>query len=360
MKKKFFITKLGISLFFIIALILFGSLLLKNNNNKKDTNKNYKYGVIYTSIEKDKSTIVKYDSTGSYINNEEIKVGGITLASFLKFGVNNNDKIYFPAPILGNKPQNFILEINKKNLNYKKIEDKNIKTPTFFSIDDRFAYLSVSSLDTTILSKTDLATNTTAISKELQGQGLFSIENENKLYLASIIHNEKEVPFARIYTLDKSNLNILNTIDINDVLFLTDLIINNNSMYIAINRDGNDALSNNIIKLNLLTNEINEIKIPFHNLNKLYIVNDDLFITQYNYNGEKTENKIAKINLLTNDIKVFNTENEHISTYIYDNFLYSSDGEFIYIYDLEKFNLINKFKLKKLDDEIFVSFFINS
>lgn len=361
MKKKKFNIYLSISLFSIIFLTLLVSFILKNNKvMSTKINKDYTYGALYTSIDKSKSTIKKYNSEGVYINDKKIEIGGLTLASFLKFGIANTDNIYFPAPILGNKPQNFILEVNKKKLEYKKIEDKNIKTPTFFSIDDNFAYLSVSSLESTILSKTDLKTNTTILSKELKGQGLFSTEKENNLYLASIIHNEKDTPFARIYIIDKSNFNILNTIDIDDVLFLTDLIIHDNFLYIAINRDGSDNLSNKIIKLDLSTNQLSNFIIPFTNINKLYIANDNLLIIQYNYNGGKTDNKIAKINLVTNNIETFSAENEHISTYILDDSFYSSDGKFIYSYDLNSFKLKNKFKLEEPEDQVFVSFFINS
>ena len=356
MKKNKYLISLIIFLFIIIVLFFFYYKYFskKNSNSFGD----YKYGIIHTSIKKDESTISIYDYNGTYIDEVKIDVGGILSGSFLKHGINNNDKFYLGSPILGNKPQNFILEIDKKSLNYNKIGNENTITPTFFSIDDKFAYLSVS-LDTTSIYKVDLDKNNTVNSIELEGRGRFSIQKDNKIYLATIINVENKLPFARIYVLDKENFNILNEFEINDVDFVQDMILYNNSLYILVYEDSS-GLSNRLIELNLEENSINEIKIPFNYLKKLYVYNDNLLVIQGSRHlRDNTENKIAKINLKTNDISVFETYNKHISTYVDDKFLYSSDSNFIYIYDLFDFKLLEKFKIKEINDEIFVSFFVN-
>lgn len=348
-------------LFFSILILLFILLFLYYKNFFKKNNihfaKDYKYGVIHTSIKNDSSTISIYDSNGAYIDNKKINIGGISLASFLQYGISNNDKFYLPSPVLANKGQNFILEIDKQNLNYRKIGNKDTKTPTFFSVDDNFAYLSVS-LNTTTVSKVDLSNNNTVISTELEGSGHFSIEKYDKIYLATVIDNQRNLPFSRIYTLDKSNLNILNKIDINNVQFIQDMLIYNNSLYILIYSDST-GLSNRLVEINLENNLINEISIPFKYLKKLYAYDNNLLIIQGDPNfREQTENKIARINLDNNNLEVFETSNIHSSTYIDNEFLYSSEGNFIYIYNLSDFKLLNKFKIKEIDNERFVSLFI--
>lgn len=346
----------------LFIFLIFNSSVLISCSIKKDTPDDYKFGIVYTSLANDETTVATYDANGNNIYDKNIDVGGITLASFLKFGISNNNNIYYACPISGNKAQSYILQIDKNNLEFKKITSEDYITPTFFCVDNDFAYLGSSTIDTTYISKTHLSNDNVVESTEFEGQGVFSIEDKDKLYVISIIHSEEEESssYGKVYILNKSDLSVSNIITLPSVSFVTDAKIINNDMYILINRDGKDNLSNKLVKLDLNNKSVNTVELPFNNLFKLLNNNNYIYIIESSYHQDETSNKVARINLSDMKIDTFNTENQHISSYINENKYISSDGKYIYLYNLDNFNLINKFPIKEIKDQNFVSFYLNN
>lgn len=347
------IFKLLLLLFSIFSLLIFTGC-----SNSQISKSEYRYGVIYSSIYNKKSKLYTYDDDGKYVSNKDINAGGITLASFMKFGVNVGDYVYYACPISENKGNNYILQLNTNTLEDKKIKSTDKITPTHFSVNDKYAYSGHSTLTTTYISKTDLDKNKVLDSTEIQGQGIFMMEDGKNLYAITIMHDLN--PHGKVYILDKNNFEISKTIDLPDLSFITDAKIINNNMYILPNRDGKDNLSNKLIKLNLNDFSVNTIDLPFDNLFKLHYDDNHLYVVEASYNGYETKNRIAKINLQNMNIDVFNSKNNNQTSYIVKDEFISSDGDKIYIYDTKNFKLIKEFELDKVKNQKFVSFYIKN
>lgn len=346
------------SLLFIFSIMLIPFILI-SCNNKVNKSQNYKYGAVFTSINKEKSTITTYSEEGTQLYSKDINIGGLTLASFFKLGVMNNENLYYACPISKGKPNDYIMQLNTKTLDAKKIKSEDYISPTFFCVDNTFSYSGSSTLTTTYLSKTNLNTEDILNSIELPGQGILAIDNNTTLYVISIIHDENQInkPFGRLYLINKSDLSISKELDLPELSFATDAKIVNDTMYILINRDGDDNLSNKLLQLNLLDFSINTLQLPFDNLYQLYSVNNDLYVIEASYHLDKTQNRIAKINLTNMNIDVFTADNQHISSTIYEDKFISSDSKFIYIYDISNFKLLTKFPIETPKDMTFVSLY---
>ncbi|WP_017415426.1 hypothetical protein [Clostridium tunisiense] len=340
----------------IILLCIFSLLLFTGCSSFKNSDAEYKYGVIFSASNNSKSTVYTYDNTGKYVSSKSIDAGGITMASFMKFGESTGDYVYYACPISENKPNKYLLQLNTNNLESKKIKSTDNITPTHFSIDDKFAYSGSSSITTTYISKTDLYENSILNSTEIEGQGIFMLEDTKNLYVIGIIHNTKT--YGKIHVLDKTNFKISSTVDLPNLSFITDAKIINNNMYILSNRDGNDNLTNQIIELNLNNFSTKIVELPFNNLFNLHYYDNYMYVVEHSYHNDKTNNRIAKINLNTMEVNVFSSKNDNKTSYINENRFISSDGEKIYIYDTKNFSLINQFDIKKAKDQFFVSFYI--
>jgi len=209
--------KISLLLFSIFNIFLFTGCSSSQNSTDE-----YKYGVIYSSGIKEKSSIYTYDDNGNYLSNKKINIGGITLASFMKFGVNTGDYVYYACPISENQANNYILQLNIDSLEDTKIKSDDHIIPTIFSVDDKFAYLGNSTLTTTYISKTDLNGKNILKSTEVEGQGIFILEDSKNIYVIGVMHNQSLESSGKIHILDKSTLKLSDTIDLPDLSFVTD------------------------------------------------------------------------------------------------------------------------------------------
>ncbi|MCC0648788.1 hypothetical protein C4097_06820 [Clostridioides difficile] len=341
-------------------LALLSLLIVTITGCSKTADEEYKYATINTSME-NSSIISLYDSDGNYKGDKKINYGGITLAGFKKIGDDTNENIYYIAPVTNSSVNDFVLQINKNSLNPKTIVSSKGNNPTFFVSDKKNIYSGSSSLDEISLSKTNLASNQvlkSTILKDL-GIGIVLVENNEKLYLISfkeISSNYKLV----LSVLNKENLNVEKSIDISDGSYVTGAKIINNNLYILKERDGNDALSNKMIRINLNDYSSKVIELPFDNLSQIFTDKNYLYITENNSLGETTKHRIARLDIDSLEINQYDTKNEHISSYINKDEFLSSDGKKIYIYNLSDFRLKKSIKLKEYENKTFVSFFINN
>lgn len=341
-------------------LILLFLLVVTITGCSKPVDEEYKYATINTSME-NSSIISLYDSNGNYKGNKKIKYGGIILAGFKTIGYDTKENIYYTAPATNNKSNDFILQINKDTLKPKTIISSKGNNPTFFVSDQENIYSGSSSPDEVFLSKTNLKSNKVLSSTILKnlGVGIILVEKDKKIYLISF----KEI--ASTYKLilsviNKENLNIEKTIDISDGSYVTSAEIINNNLYILKNRDGNDILSNKMIRINLDDYSSKVIELPFNNLSQILTDKNYMYITESSSLGETTQNRIVRLNIDSLEINQYSTKNKHVSSYINKDEFLSSDGKKIYIYNLNDFRLKKSIKLKEYKNRTFVSFFINN
>ncbi|MDU4884736.1 hypothetical protein [uncultured Clostridium sp.] len=349
MKRKIAISCIGI----ILLTILTGCV-------RKETtiSKEYDLGVVYTSTVNEESNISTYTDLGNYVETAKLNVGGVNLANFSKRTITNKDKVYYTMPVLGNKSQDFIIELNKKDLSYSKIQNCNKRSVTSFDVDDTYAYLGVSSLSETNLSKVKIDNKNVENQISIEGQCIYLLEDSDYIYTFNVINNDT-LNYINLFQLNKSDFSVVNTIKIDNSLFITDAIIKYNTIYALINRDGVDALSNIMVKIHLDSQEVENVEIPFNNLNNLYAVDNYLYIIEGSYtNSEITQNRVCRFDINTKDIQTFNTENQHTLTVMKNNKLYSTDGINMYIYDVKNgFNLLSNFELKTDKDMVLSAIF---
>ncbi|MDU5262266.1 MAG: hypothetical protein E6176_07545 [Clostridium celatum] len=254
--------------------------------------------------------------------------------------------------------QDFIIELNKKDLSYSKIQNCNKRSVTSFDVDDTYAYLGVSSLSETNLSKVKIDNKNVENQISIEGQCIYLLEDSDYIYTFNVINNDT-LNYINLFQLNKSDFSVVNTIKIDNSLFITDAIIKYNTIYALINRDGVDALSNIMVKIHLDSQEVENVEIPFNNLNNLYAVDNYLYIIEGSYtNSEITQNRVCRFDINTKDIQTFNTENQHTLTVMKNNKLYSTDGINMYIYDVKNgFNLLSNFELKTDKDMVLSAIF---
>lgn len=338
---------------FLITIISFTFLI--GCTSSKSHIKDYEYGLLYTSNRG--SVVSLYDNQGEYLSEKKLKVSGLTFGSFMKEGVEVKDKIYYAAPVVGIKQQDFVVQIDKNKLSVNKIKSTGV-TPTFFYADEKYTFSGISSLSNSSIIKTDIEKNEVINTIELEGQGINMLEDENHLYVFSINHNDSgKSTNGNLYILDKSSFKILDKIIVEDISFTCDMAKVNNYIYILVTHDGLDKMTNKVRRVNLKDGSIKEFNVPFENLSKIHVNNDDIYIVESDYHREDFCNNIAKINTKTEDIKYFKVEGNIISSIIDDNKFVLSDGEKVYIHNLNDFKLEKEFELKQYDNKVFISIF---
>ena len=70
------------------------------------------------------------------------------------------------------------------------------------------------------------------------------------IYTFNVINNDT-LNYINLFQLNKADFSVVNTIKIDNSLFITDAIIKDNTIYALINRDGVDVLSNIMVKIHL-------------------------------------------------------------------------------------------------------------
>ncbi len=318
---------------------------------------NYKYATIHTDMFED-SEIYLYDEDGIFLSKKNINYSGITYSAFMESPISINNKIYFANPQSGYRTNTFILELDKRTLKFNEISNERKIPPTVWTVDEEFAYMAGGSIDYSEIVKINIATGEEIAYKTYDGQTPFILENDDTLYLLTINYTNQNDTYGNINIINKKDLSIIDTIKIDDITFSNDMIIIDNTLYLLKMYDGNDMLSNELIKIDLETKEVEQISMPFNTLKNMHIYKDNIYITQGDTNNEPTSRKIAKYNLNGSEIEVFTTEIENYVSYIYEDRFITSDGEIIQIYNIDTFQKENEFILKQTNIN-FVSFFVN-
>ena len=114
----------------ILGSILIGvcSILSIGCTDSNVISSDYKFGVVYTS-DQNGSRIATYTDNGKHIEDKKLKNGGITLASFMAFGMKDDNYIYYPCPVYKNKGNSYILQLDTNNLNVSEIVSEDYITP---------------------------------------------------------------------------------------------------------------------------------------------------------------------------------------------------------------------------------------
>ena len=328
-------------------------------SKKSTTIDEYKYGIIFSSISAKKSIISTYSSEGNHLSDNEINMGGLNLASFIRQGIKENNDIFFACPVIGNTSYNYILKLDTTTMESENIVSEDGITPTFFSVDNDFAYAGNSSLSETYLSKTNLNNNKVELFVKLDGQGILCVNDNINLYVISIVHDESDTKdsSAKLYILNKEDLSIINEKDIPNISYISDAKVGNEKLYAMVNRDGSDNLSNTLLEIDLKDLSINTIKLPISESMQLHLFDNSLYIVESDFHFNETKKRIAKLDLSSMDVSVFNTNNEHLSTIISGNKFVSCDGNDVYIYDIDNFQLLETFPIDTPNNMLFISIY---
>jgi len=317
----------------------------------------YKYAVIYTNMF-EKAVIHLYNEKGKFLSKHKTKYRGMPLGAFMERPIHMNNKVYYANPQSKYNTNEFILELNKNNLQIKEIPNEEKIAPTVWTVDKEFAYMSGGDLTSSDLAKTNIATGKQVASTELKGQAIHMIEHSDKLYVLTFIHSNPDDIYGIINVINKKDLSLIETIKIDDMMYSSDMELVDNDLFLVKTSDGKDNQSNELIKINLMNKKIEKITLPFKSLSDMHVHKDHIFITQGDMQREPTEKKIAKLHLNSSKIDVFTTEIENYVSYIHEDQFITSDGTKIQIYNLDNFKKEKEFKLEG-DESLFTSFFIN-
>lgn len=306
----------------------------------------YEYATIHTSKSNNISIIDTYDSDGVPIQNYEIRIGGLTGGAFMKVPVLNQGNIYITSPVLANKSHEFITQINTSDFSVDKLNSE--KPPTTFAIDENFVYLGSSLPEGFYIAKVSKAENEILQSTFVDGIGNYLIVDENFVYAISKINSDDEKHIA-IFLLSKEDLSIVNQIDLLDVADVQCGIVDHNVMYLSAIMK-NDT--NNFIELNIDTKDYSKTDVPFAETYNIHLYDENAIIVEHG--GAD----VLVFNIITKDFTTFELENDNLCSFYKNEVLYSSDGNSIFSYDKNHFELLDKFEIQTHEDMRFISFFI--
>ncbi len=359
MKKTIYILT---SILISISLLTIGCKSSKHANSIKD----YKYAFVHSIWAKNKSIISLYDKNGIFLYDKEIPYGAITGSAFKKYPDETNNKIYYASPEIGTKITDYIPEIDKNTLDVKKINIFEGSPAYFFDVDKNYIYAGMTSIDDFDLYKTDIKENKVIKKTTLQNKGTaFSITTyKDKLYL--ITTDLREPYSSTLNILNSDNLNIEKSLPIGKGGSSMVTAILNNDLYVLNSTDEKGNPSNILVKINLRDYSVEHIELPFENLDNICVYKNNLYIPEYNsvepLEGKLANNRIVMYDTKNGELKTIYSKNAQQFSYIKDDVYISSDGQKMYFYSLDNFELKNSFNLvhenPDIDSMYPVGFFI--
>ncbi|MDR1774548.1 MAG: hypothetical protein LBR30_06750 [Clostridioides sp.] len=362
MSRKFFDTltkKMLVVMTISLLVIIVGCEKSSSNKNaNKSTNEEYSYAVISSTMTKDKSIISLYDENGKFIKDKKIKYGGIVLSDFKIESESNGNNVFYVGSAIIPHANHYMLKINKDTLDATTL-DTSI-CPTFFTIDNKYSYAGSAYVDGTKLEKIEIDTNKIINSYKPEVEGGSSLnEKDNKLYLVSSGYEDDKLKMY-LTTLNKENLKIEKKISLGGGERTQSTKMIGDYIWVTkpYDEDGNNL--NELLKVSIKDFSIKVLKLPFCNMYQTLKSNDYIYITEYNMHGEETKNQIARLNAKNDNVECFKLENNLEMAQIDENKkeLLATDGEKMYVYNLNDFTLKRSFELKQYDDLVFASFFI--
>ncbi|KPB05716.1 hypothetical protein [Bacillus sp. CHD6a] len=345
--------------FFFSISLLFLLIIMQGCSQKETVSlEEYTYGAVYTDMF-NKSEVHLYDKDGKFLNKQSTPYKGITMGAFMENSITLNNKVYYTNPLSDNDTNDFILELDKKSMEVKKVANGKKVAPTVWTVDEEFAYMAGGPLEQSDITKTNISSGDPIAHKEIEGQAIHMLDDSDVLYLLTIIHSDPNDIHGIINVLSKEDLSVEDTVKIDNLMFSSGMKLLDNNLYLLKTSDGMDNSSSELIKVNVQDSTVENITLPINNLNDIHIHEKTIYITQGNIRREPSEKKIAKYSLDSNEIEIFSTEIENSVSYIHENKFITSDGNQVQIYTLKDFQKEEDFQWKK-SDKYFASFFINN
>jgi hypothetical protein len=340
-----------------LLVIITGCKMFSSN---KSTNEEYKYAVISSSMLKDKSKIALYDENGKFIKNKKIKYGGIALSGFKKAPEYLGDDVFIEDSAINFHSNDYTLKINRNTLKASEVPSTAPNSPTFFTIDDKYLYASSASPYETNLDKTDIKTNEIVKTGKVDVDAAVSInEKGDKLYLVSYGYESEKLKMY-LSVLDKENLELEKKMSLGGGGGTESGKIVGNYLFVSRHIDEDNEYSKELIRINLNDYSTKIITLPFYYQHQLFSFKNYIYVTECDIHEETIENQVARVDIENCNVELFKTSNIMQASEIDKNkneFL-STDGEKMYVYNLEDFNLKKSFELRQYYDLLFSSFFI--
>lgn len=327
-----------------------------NHIDKEKEQKDYNFGVLYSNGLFDESKIQLFNDKGNILDKEKTKYKGITYSAFTNKGQVVGENIYFANPNTGNKENNFILQFNKNTFMSKEISSSVI-SPTVFHVDNTHAYLASSGVDNFSLSKVNLETGKEEFfSNSSKGHIIQMTSSMDEIYALVIKYTDNDETYGYLNILKKDDLSQVSSIKLGDISYSEDISYKDDYVYIVQSLKSKNDKGNDLIRIDVNTEEVKNIELPFNTLNQIHFDEKFIYVTQGSARREYTEKKIAKISLNTFDVDVLNTDIENFVSFAKNGKLYISNGELMQVYALDKFDKIAEFSISS--DSQFTTFFI--
>lgn len=339
--KSVVISMIALILLLVVIFLLFN---MKKSKGKESEsfNKDFNIAVIETTEQDNKSNLTFYNKNFENKGTQEINLGSMG-SSFDLPRIYNNNMYVVPKGIGNKKDLTVVMEYNMENGKY---ETYDMKQPGInsFAVNDKSLYSANTLNNKSIISWYDKSSgNVKTISEEDIYIGRIDLYGDTLYAFGTIKNNDGKKCY--LYIIDTKSFKVLDKIDISksgsnqnysikvagDIYFTSQYEISGTAV------KGSYNLSKFNIKDKTISNIVLKEDYPFQIIN----YKDKLLISHYNL-VQTQGNKITIYDPKTNEQQGVTLENNLSQIFIKDDKLYSRDGEYLYVYSINTFKLLNK------------------
>jgi hypothetical protein len=316
---------------------------LDNTKNKVNFT-NADIAVIETATWKNTSFIKLYDKSGKMIAENPINC--VDIGTDL-IPLTYNSKIYCES-------------IGGYSNRSKKVAEFDLLNDKYSTYEINIATLSIAANDNyifttntgakSVITKYDIKKQIIVGTLDLSGLVTHIKVVGNKLF--AFANNNGINAGTTISIIDIDNLNIEKSIERQSELTTQNSIQIGDLLYFNHVEADMNSPSRTLSTININEYTITDIELSEYYPYQLKQYKDSLLITNYFMHSQYGNNKLTVLNLSTNKENVITFNHELKQIEVKDNKLYATDGNNIYIYDIDNdFQLINKFEIKSDKDK---------
>lgn len=328
------------ALFALVPIFLFISCSnLKEDDGNNLNDKNIKFAIIETSTFNNVSYLNEYTYDGKKKFENKIKCADINSGWITPLSTKNS--VYLNSVGGYSNRSNVVVEFDiLNNKNYTHEIDYGIISLT---ANDDYIFTSSSPPKGSVITK--YSKKSSSIENKLEVSGFVSHLNFINGLIYAFIDSDNKDGKMTISVINPDTLKIQKSFNlVSDTNVMDSLKVNNDIFYTHFLKSDSQNKSNILSKFNLADGSVTNIPLKEINLKQLKIYNDNLIILHYDFQNQ-IGNKLTVMNLKSNAQKIITFNHNLNQIEVKDNKLYTCDKNYMYIYELDNFKLLNKFEI---------------
>lgn len=328
------------SILFIVPIFMFTGCSGASRKQSKEINFNKaSIAVIESSTFNRLSYLKLYDLKGKLIEEDNVDCTDVN-SGFLS-PVTYSDKVYTNSIGGYSDRSKKVVKFDLKNNNYETFDiDYGIFT---LAINGKYIFTSSSPLRGSIIKKYNI--DGKRVEKTLNVPGLIQHLTFNKNLLCAFSDSDDKDGTIIITLINPDTLKIENSIKIKSDQSVFDSVNVGNYIYFTHSNSSDGKSPSRIMsRLNVKDGTVSDIVLQEGYPDHIKKYNNKLLITHYNP-VLNTGDKLTEFNLATNEQKIISLDHNVSQIEIKDKKLIATDNINIYIYDINSFKLLYKFKV---------------